>query len=106
MRRIQQRRVTNKTKVVAVAQVAPVEFATNRRPKMIRALIFDFNGVIADDETPHLTCFRQALLEAGLILTVDDYYGQYLGMDERTCAALLLTARDGAPDAALLRNIA
>jgi beta-phosphoglucomutase-like phosphatase (HAD superfamily) len=31
------------------------------RPGMIRALIFDFNGVIADDETSHVVCFQQAL---------------------------------------------
>jgi beta-phosphoglucomutase-like phosphatase (HAD superfamily) len=28
---------------------------------MIRAIIFDVNGVIADDETPHLRYFEQAL---------------------------------------------
>jgi HAD superfamily hydrolase (TIGR01509 family) len=69
---------------------------------MIRAIIFDFNGVIADDETPHLHCFQLALAEYGLALTKDDYYGTYLGMDERTCAAALLTARDGACDRTIL----
>jgi HAD superfamily hydrolase (TIGR01509 family) len=72
---------------------------------MIRAIIFDFNGVIADDETPHLRCFQQALAEHGLLLTKDDYYGTYLGMDERTCAAALLAARDGTCDRDLLRTM-
>jgi HAD superfamily hydrolase (TIGR01509 family) len=62
---------------------------------VIRAIIFDFNGVIVDDETPHVFCFRQALAEAGLTLTKEDYYGAYLGMDERTCTRLLLQQRDG-----------
>lgn len=53
-------------------------------------MVFDFNGVIVDDETPHLLCFQQALAEAGLTLTAHDYYGAYLGMDERTCTRLLL----------------
>ena len=53
-------------------------------------MVFDFNGVIVDDETPHLFCFQQALAEAGLTLTKQDYYGAYLGMDERTCTRLLL----------------
>jgi HAD superfamily hydrolase (TIGR01509 family) len=76
---------------------------TNERDQtMIRAIIFDFNGVIADDETPHLRCFQQALAEHGLSLTTDDYYGAYLGMDERTCAAALLAARDGACDRNML----
>jgi HAD superfamily hydrolase (TIGR01509 family) len=61
---------------------------------MIRAIIFDFNGVIADDETPHLHCFQKALAEHGLSLTKEEYYGSYLGMDERTCATALLAAHD------------
>ena len=61
---------------------------------MIRAMIFDFNGVIADDEMPHLRCFQQAVSEHGLSLTKEEYYGTYLGMDERTCATALLAARD------------
>lgn len=64
----------------------------------IRAIIFDFNGVIADDETPHVHCFQQALSEQGLSLSKDEYYGTYLGMDERTCATALLTKRDGTSD--------
>ena len=71
----------------------------------MRAIIFDFNGVIADDETPHVHCFQRALAEAGLSLSVEDYYGAYLGMDERTCASLLLAARDGAVNEALLERI-
>ncbi|WP_447978209.1 HAD family hydrolase [Candidatus Nitrospira bockiana] len=63
-----------------------------------RAIIFDFNGVIADDETPHLLAFQQALREHGIELTQEDYYGTYLGMDERTCLTLLLRARRGRAD--------
>jgi beta-phosphoglucomutase len=67
---------------------------------VIRAIIFDFNGVIADDETPHVCCFQQALAEAGLALTKEDYYGAYVGMDERTCTRMLLERRDGTCDEA------
>ena len=73
---------------------------------MIRAIVFDFNGVIADDETPHFLCFQQALAEARLTLTQEDYYGRYLGMDERTCARLLLEHRDGICDEADVWRIA
>ena len=72
---------------------------------MIRAIIFDFNGVIADDETPHVYCFQQALAEAGLALTKEDYYGTYLGMDERTCTRMLLERRDGTCDEAEVSQI-
>lgn len=72
---------------------------------MLRAIIFDFNGVIADDETPHVRCFCQSLKEFGLSLSQEEYYGTYLGMDERTCTALLLTARDGHSDETVVREI-
>jgi beta-phosphoglucomutase-like phosphatase (HAD superfamily) len=71
-------------------------------PSTLRAIIFDFNGVIADDETPHLLCFQQALDEHGLTLTKEEYYGPHLGMDERTCAELLLRAQAGSVDPARL----
>ncbi|HRC43366.1 MAG TPA: HAD family phosphatase [Nitrospira sp.] len=67
--------------------------------------MFDFNGVIADDETPHLQCFQQALTEAGLSLSKEEYYGIYLGMDERTCATALLEQRDGSCDPAIHAGI-
>jgi HAD superfamily hydrolase (TIGR01509 family) len=73
---------------------------------VIRAIVFDFNGVIADDETPHFLCFQQALAEMRLTLTQEDYYGRYLGMDERTCARLLLEHRDGTCDEADVWRIA
>ncbi len=71
----------------------------------MRAIIFDFNGVITDDEMTHLECFQEALNEAGLALSKEEYYGTYLGMDERTCAAALLTVRDGSCDPALHTRI-
>ena len=73
---------------------------------VIRAIIFDFNGVIADDETPHVSCFQEALAEVGLILSTEDYYGAYLGMDERTCTRMLLEQRDGTCDEAEVFRIA
>jgi len=72
---------------------------------MIRAILFDFNGVIADDEKAHVECFCLALQEFGLTLSKTEYYGTYLGMDERSCTALLLTARDGKSDAGLVQQI-
>jgi len=72
---------------------------------VIRAILFDFNGVIADDETPHLLCFQQALADSHLTLSKEDYYDAYLGMDERTCARMLLQQRDGRCDEADLIRI-
>jgi len=71
----------------------------------LRAIIFDFNGVIADDEIPHFLAFQQALAEDGLALTHEEYYGAYLGMDERNCAAALLESLTGENDPARIRRI-
>lgn len=71
----------------------------------LRAIIFDFNGVIADDETPHLLTFQQALREEGMTLTKEDYYGIYLGMDERNCLAALILKFKGARDPACERRV-
>jgi beta-phosphoglucomutase-like phosphatase (HAD superfamily) len=64
----------------------------------LRAMVFDFNGVIADDEMPHFQAFQQALSDDGLQLTKEDYYGRYLGMDERNCLNAILTEVTGHPD--------
>jgi len=66
-----------------------------RRPA---AIIFDFNGVIADDETPHFLAFQHALAEEGIALSSEEYYGTYLGMDERNCLSALLRERTGDND--------
>ncbi|MGH7165709.1 MAG: HAD family hydrolase [Nitrospiraceae bacterium] len=71
----------------------------------LRAIIFDFNGVIVDDETQHFLTFQQALREHGLTLAKDDYYGTYLGMDERHCAEALLRCATGASDPARVQAI-
>lgn len=50
---------------------------------MIRAILFDFNGVIIDDEPLHLTAYREALDAEGVALTDADYH-ECLGMDDLT----------------------
>jgi beta-phosphoglucomutase len=67
-------------------------------PRRPAAIIFDFNGVIADDEGPHFTAFQQALREEGFTLSAEDYYGRYLGMDERNCLSALLRECTGTVD--------
>jgi HAD superfamily hydrolase (TIGR01509 family) len=71
----------------------------------LRAIIFDFNGVIADDETPHLLTFQQALQEEGLALTKEAYYEVYLGMDERNCAIALVESVTGTRDPVRIRRL-
>ncbi|MDP3980970.1 MAG: HAD family phosphatase [Chlamydiota bacterium] len=52
---------------------------------MIRAIIFDFNGIIIDDEPIHMEMFQKVLSEENLKLTKDQYYQNYLAMDDQRC---------------------
>jgi len=49
---------------------------------VIRAVVFDFDGVLANSEPLHFRAFRDVLAEEGLTLTEDAYYSRYLGYDD------------------------
>lgn len=51
----------------------------------IRAILFDCNGVIVDDEPIHLKLFQKVLDEEGIRLTRQAYFQKYLALDDRTC---------------------
>jgi beta-phosphoglucomutase len=57
---------------------------------VIRAILFDFNGVLVDDEPIHLEMFQRVLDEEGIALTAEDYYRDYLGLDDRGAFAAML----------------
>ncbi len=46
------------------------------------ATLFDYNGVLANDETVHLAAFQDALRPLGVALTEADYWQKYLGFDD------------------------
>jgi beta-phosphoglucomutase len=62
---------------------------------MIEAILFDFNGVIIDDERIHLKAYREVLSGEGVSLSDEEYF-PCLGMDD---AAFVRTAfaRAGRP---------
>ena len=51
----------------------------------MRAIIFDFDGVIADTEPLHYEGLRRTLADIDILLTEPDYYANYLGFDDRGC---------------------
>jgi HAD superfamily hydrolase (TIGR01509 family) len=53
----------------------------------LRAVLFDFDGVLADSEPLHLEMFQKILQEEGISLSREDYYQKYLGLDDRGCFA-------------------
>jgi HAD superfamily hydrolase (TIGR01509 family) len=52
---------------------------------MLRAIIFDCDGVIANTEPLHMAAFQKVLGEEGVVLLNSDYYTHYLALDDRAC---------------------
>lgn len=50
--------------------------------RALQAIIFDFDGVIADSERLHLLAYQQVLMPYGLTLSDEGYYERYLGYDD------------------------
>jgi HAD superfamily hydrolase (TIGR01509 family) len=74
---------------------------------VLRAILFDFNGVLVDDEPIHLEIFQRVLAEEGISLSADEYYSRYVGLDDRACfAAVLGAAGEPATVPRLMRLIA
>jgi beta-phosphoglucomutase len=48
----------------------------------LQAIVFDFDGVIADSEPLHLKAYQQALATDGIVLDRDEYFARYLGYDD------------------------
>jgi beta-phosphoglucomutase-like phosphatase (HAD superfamily) len=51
----------------------------------IAAVIFDFNGVLIDDESVHCALFQEVLAQEGVTITERDYHDRYMGYDDRGC---------------------
>lgn len=50
---------------------------------MIRAVIFDFDGVIADTEPLHCTALQSVLAAEGIHFSREDYFAKYMGLTDR-----------------------
>jgi len=57
---------------------------------MLRAVIFDFDGVITDSEVLHLRSFNHVLAGHNVNVTTKDYYRNYLGLTDVDCFRLLV----------------
>ena len=71
----------------------------------LTAMIFDFDGVIADTEPLHFSSFRQTLAEIGISLTESDYYANYLGYDDRGCFIAALAMHQHPTDPVTLTQL-
>jgi beta-phosphoglucomutase len=65
----------------------------------LAAVIFDFDGVLADSEPLHLAAFQQVLSSIGVTLSADEYYARYLGYSDRDAFIHVCSDRSMALDA-------
>src|SRR5215831_3830177 len=72
---------------------------------MIRALIFDFNGVLADDDPIHMEAFRRVAKENGLAFTDEEYLEKYLPLSDRDCFKMLFSESGRALTPTLLHDL-
>ncbi len=69
------------------------------------AVIFDFNGVIVDDEPLHLELFQVILAEEGITPTDAEYQAKYLGFDDRGAFTAALADAGRAADAGFIADL-
>jgi len=51
-------------------------------PHAVKAVVFDFDGVIANSEPLHFSAFRDVLGDVGIPFGEQEYYAAYLGYDD------------------------
>ena len=60
---------------------------------MLRAILFDFDGVIVLSEPLHFAAFAEVFGRHGITLSEDVYYHRYLSLTDRECVAQILDDR-------------
>ena len=51
---------------------------------MLKAIIFDFDGIIAHTEPIHLEAFQKTLNDIDIDLSDEEYYEKYIAFDDKT----------------------
>lgn len=64
----------------------------------VAAVLFDFDGVLADTEVLHCRAYQAVARSLGMVLKRSEYFERYLGLPDRDCLAALC-ARAGRPSA-------
>jgi len=72
---------------------------------MLKAILFDFDGVLVDTEPLHLQAFQKVLAEEGLTLNERDYYAKYVGLDDKGCFQAVLSGQSPAVTAAMIQRL-
>jgi HAD superfamily hydrolase (TIGR01509 family) len=72
---------------------------------VIRAIVFDFDGVLADSEPLHLRALQQVLVPLGVTVNRDEYYERYLGYDDMGAFRAITADRGLGLDEHGIRNL-
>ena len=72
----------------------------------MRAVVFDFDGVLVDSEPLHFEALRDAMLSEGITVTREDYFAKYLAFDDRGAIRRVLEDHGISPDAEQMDRIA
>jgi len=72
---------------------------------MLRAIVFDCDGVIVDSEPHHFKAFQQILKEEGIPFTKEEYFKKYLALDDKACFETVLAAHEKAYDNRILKDL-
>lgn len=70
---------------------------------MIKAVIFDFDGIIADTENLHFASYQEILEPKGLGFTYEEYSDNYMAFDALGCIRQRLTDEGRHADDATIR---
>jgi HAD superfamily hydrolase (TIGR01509 family) len=72
---------------------------------MIRAVIFDLDGTLADTEALHFACFNEALKPENIEIPRDDYYALLIGFNDHDCFAAVLRERQKDAEEVLIAEL-
>jgi beta-phosphoglucomutase len=67
--------------------------------------MFDYNGVLVDDESVHLAAFREVLTRYDITVSDADYQSKYLGFDDVGAFRAILEDNEIAFDASVIRSL-
>ncbi len=72
---------------------------------MLKAIIFDCDGVIVDSEAHHLKAFQIVLEEEGIALSQSDYFKTYLALDDKGLFEKILKENHRPVDNKILKRL-
>jgi beta-phosphoglucomutase len=72
---------------------------------MVRAVVFDFDGVLANSEPLHFRAFRDVLAHEGVELSEPEYYERYLGFNDAAAYEAVAADRGRRWDASKIASL-